>query len=30
VLQTGQIALEDSSANLKQNEMVQKVYLGIE
>jgi len=30
VLQTGQIALEDSAENLKQNEMVQKVYLGIE
>lgn len=30
VLQTGQIALEDSAAELKQNEMVQKVYLGIE
>jgi branched-chain amino acid transport system ATP-binding protein len=30
VLQTGQIALEDSAANLKKNEMVQKVYLGIE
>ena len=30
VLQTGQIALEDSAENLKRNEMVQKVYLGIE
>ena len=30
VLQTGTIALEDSAENLKQNEMVQKVYLGIE
>lgn len=30
VLQTGQIALEDSAGNLKKNEMVQKVYLGIE
>jgi branched-chain amino acid transport system ATP-binding protein len=30
VLQTGQIVLEDSAENLKQNEMVQKVYLGIE
>lgn len=30
VLQTGQIALEDSASNLKQNAMVQKVYLGIE
>lgn len=30
VIQTGQIALEDTAENLKQNEMVQKVYLGIE
>lgn len=30
VLQTGQIALEDSAESLKQNEMVQKVYLGIQ
>jgi branched-chain amino acid transport system ATP-binding protein len=30
VLQTGQIVLEDSAANLKQNEMVRKAYLGIE
>lgn len=30
VLQTGQIVLEDIAANLKQNEMVRKAYLGIE
>jgi branched-chain amino acid transport system ATP-binding protein len=30
VLQTGEIALEDTAENLRQNEMVQKVYLGIE
>jgi branched-chain amino acid transport system ATP-binding protein len=30
VLQTGEIVLQDSSENLKQNEMVQKAYLGIE
>ena len=30
VLQTGQIVLDDSAANLKQNEMVQKAYLGME
>ncbi|GAB4398975.1 MAG: ABC transporter ATP-binding protein [Anaerolineales bacterium] len=30
VLQTGSIALTDDAANLKQNEMVQKTYLGIE
>ncbi len=29
VLETGQIALSDTAANLRQNEMVQKVYLGI-
>jgi branched-chain amino acid transport system ATP-binding protein len=30
VLQTGEIVLQDSAANLKQNEMVQKAYLGID
>lgn len=30
VLQTGEIVLQDSAANLRQNEMVQKAYLGIE
>jgi branched-chain amino acid transport system ATP-binding protein len=30
VLQTGEIVLQDSVANLKSNEMVQKAYLGIE
>lgn len=30
VLQTGQIVLNDTAENLKQNEMVQKAYLGIE
>jgi branched-chain amino acid transport system ATP-binding protein len=30
VLQTGEIALQDTAANLQQNEMVQKAYLGIE
>ena len=30
VLQTGQIIIHDSSEALKQNEMVQKAYLGIE
>ncbi len=30
VLQTGQIVLQDTAANLKNNEMVQKAYLGIE
>ena len=30
VLQTGEIVLHDSAANLRQNEMVQKAYLGIE
>ena len=29
VLQTGAIVLEDSAANLQQNEMVQKAYLGM-
>jgi branched-chain amino acid transport system ATP-binding protein len=29
VIQTGQIVLQDSAANLIKNEMVQKVYLGI-
>ena len=29
VLETGEVALSDSAANLRQNEMVQKVYLGI-
>ena len=30
VLQTGQIVLADSAANLQQNEMVQKAYLGVD
>jgi branched-chain amino acid transport system ATP-binding protein len=30
VIQTGQIVLQDTSANLKNNEMVQKAYLGVE
>jgi len=30
VLQTGEIVLQDSSQNLRQNEMVQKAYLGID
>ncbi|HJW89678.1 MAG TPA: ABC transporter ATP-binding protein [Anaerolineales bacterium] len=30
VLQTGQIVLQDTAANLQQNEMVRKAYLGIE
>lgn len=30
VLQTGEIVLQDSSENLKRNEMVQKAYLGME
>lgn len=30
VLQTGQIVLQDTAENLKNNEMVQKAYLGIE
>jgi branched-chain amino acid transport system ATP-binding protein len=30
VLQTGEIVLHDSAANLRQNEMVQKAYLGID
>lgn len=30
VLQTGQIVVTDTAANLQQNEMVQKAYLGIE
>ena len=30
VLQTGEIVLHDTAENLKQNEMVQKAYLGIE
>lgn len=30
VLQTGEIVLHDTAANLKDNEMVQKAYLGIE
>lgn len=29
VLETGEVALSDTAANLRQNEMVQKVYLGI-
>jgi branched-chain amino acid transport system ATP-binding protein len=30
VLQTGQIVLSDSAANLKKNEDVQKAYLGVQ
>ena len=30
VMQTGEIVLHDTAANLKENEMVQKAYLGIE
>jgi len=30
VLQTGEIVLQDTAANLRENEMVQKAYLGIE
>jgi branched-chain amino acid transport system ATP-binding protein len=30
VLQTGEIVLHDTAANLKKNEMVQKAYLGVE
>ena len=30
VIQTGQIVLQDTAANLKKNEMVRKSYLGIE
>ena len=30
VIQTGQIVLHDTAANLQKNEMVQKAYLGIE
>lgn len=30
VLQTGEIVLEDTASHLKENEMVQKAYLGIE
>ncbi len=30
VLQTGEIVLQDSAANLRENEMVQKAYLGID
>ena len=30
VLQTGEIVLQDTAANLQQNEMVQKAYLGME
>jgi branched-chain amino acid transport system ATP-binding protein len=30
VLQTGEIVLKDSAENLRQNEMVQKAYLGVE
>jgi branched-chain amino acid transport system ATP-binding protein len=30
VLQTGRIVLQDTAANLQQNEMVQKAYLGVE
>ena len=30
VIQTGQIVLQDTAANLRNNEMVQKAYLGVE
>jgi branched-chain amino acid transport system ATP-binding protein len=30
VIQTGQIVLQDTAANLRSNEMVQKAYLGVE
>jgi branched-chain amino acid transport system ATP-binding protein len=30
VIQTGQIVLQDTAANLKKNEMVRKSYLGME
>jgi branched-chain amino acid transport system ATP-binding protein len=30
VIQTGEIVLQDTAANLKNNEMVQKAYLGVE
>jgi branched-chain amino acid transport system ATP-binding protein len=30
VVQTGEIVLHDTAANLQQNEMVQKAYLGID
>jgi branched-chain amino acid transport system ATP-binding protein len=30
VLQTGEIVLQDSAESLRKNEMVQKVYLGID
>jgi branched-chain amino acid transport system ATP-binding protein len=30
VLQTGQIVLQDTAANLQQNELVRKAYLGVE
>lgn len=30
VIQTGQIVLEDSTVNLEENEMVRKLYLGVE
>lgn len=30
VLQTGEIVLQDSAAELRENEMVQKAYLGID
>jgi len=30
VLQTGEIVLSDTAANLKKNEMVKKAYLGVE
>jgi branched-chain amino acid transport system ATP-binding protein len=29
VLQTGQVVLSDTAGNLRQNEMVQKAYLGV-
>jgi branched-chain amino acid transport system ATP-binding protein len=30
VIQTGKIVLDDTATNLKNNQMVQKAYLGIE
>jgi branched-chain amino acid transport system ATP-binding protein len=30
VLQSGEIVLEDTATNLRNNEMVQKAYLGLE
>ena len=30
ILETGEIVLDDTAANLRENETVQKAYLGIE